>query len=101
MNRLADAVEELSRAQEQWIEQERKMLLKSLPRWIPVTERLPDDYGNYLTTFNDGSQMCVNEFMHPRHWLTEEGRRANPNGKWYYGGVTHWLPLPEPPKEEA
>lgn len=45
--------------------------------------------------------MAVNEFMHPRDWLTEEGGKANPNGKWYWGGVTHWMPLPEQPKEEV
>ena len=82
--KAADAIEELSK-----------------PRWIPVTERLPDETGNYLTAFGDGKAMAVNEFMHPRDWLTEEGRKAHPNGKWYWGGVTHWMPLPEPPKEEA
>ena len=70
------------------------------PRWIPVTERLPDESGNYLTAFGDGRYMAVNEFMHPRGWSTEEGRKAHPNGKWYWGDVTHWMPLPEPPKEK-
>ena len=72
-------------------------------RWIPVTEGLPKKSGNYLTAFEDGT-VAVNEFMHPRDWLTEEGRKANPNGKWYWGGVTHWMPrpkAPEPPKEEV
>ena len=71
------------------------------PRWIPVTERLPEKSGNYLTAFGDGTAMAVNEFMHPRDWLTKEGRKANPNGKWYWGGVTHWMSLPEPPMEGA
>ena len=70
-------------------------------RWITVTKRPPDESGNYLTAFGDGTAMAVNEFMHPRGWLTEEGRKANPNGKWYWGGVTHWMPLPEPPKENG
>lgn len=70
------------------------------PRWIPVEQRLPEKSGNYLTAFGDGTAMAVNEFMHPRDWLTEEGRKANPNGKWYWGGVTHWMLLPELPKEE-
>ena len=70
------------------------------PRWISVKERLPDESGNYLTAFGDGTAMAVNEFMHPRGWLTEEGRKANPNGKWYWGGVTHWMPLPAPPEEK-
>ena len=70
------------------------------PDWIPVTDRLPEKSGNYLTAFGDRTAMAVNEFMHPRDWLTEEGRKAHPNGKWYWGGVTHWMELPEPPKEE-
>ncbi len=71
------------------------------PQWIPVEQRLPEKSGNYLTAFGDGTAMAVNEFMHPRDWLTEEGGKANPNGKWYWGGVTHWMPLPEQPKEEV
>lgn len=70
------------------------------PDWIPVTDRLPEKSGNYLTAFEDRTAMAVNEFMHQRDWLTEEGREAHPNGKWYWGGVTHWMELPEPPKEE-
>ena len=77
-----------------------RMVVGGMTRWIPVTERLPDKSGNYLTAFADGTAMAVNEFMHPRGWLTEEGRKANPNGKWYWGGVTHWMPLPEPPLSE-
>lgn len=72
----------------------------SKPRWVSVTERLPDESGNYLTAFGEGKAMAVNEFMHPRDWLTEEGSEADPNGKWYWGGVTHWMPLPDPPKRE-
>ena len=34
----ADAIEELQAQIDGWIEQERKALLKSVPKWIPVTE---------------------------------------------------------------
>lgn len=102
----ADAIEELIPFKKQ-VEKGMRLLdkadelLKAVkPHWIPVEERLPEKSGNYLTAFGDGTAMAVNEFMHPRGWLTEEGRKANPNGKWYWGGVTHWMPLPEPPKEE-
>lgn len=70
------------------------------PRWILVEERLPEKSGNYLTAFGDGTALSTNIFMHPDDWLTEEGHKINPNGKWYYGEVTHWMPLPEPPKED-
>ena len=58
-------------------------------RWIPVTERLPDkpmkclvytergEYGGYeITYYNQGFYL-------------------------QYSNVTHWMPLPEPPKEGA
>lgn len=106
VERLNKQVEELQKQVAHW----QRELVKSMcevtliesekPRWIPVTERLPDESGNYLTAFGGGTAMAVNEFMHPRDWLTEEGREANLNGKWYWGGVTHWMELPELPKEE-
>lgn len=97
MEKAADAIEKLIEVIQN------HDFLESLikPRWISVTKRPPDESGNYLTAFGDGTAMAVNEFMHPRNWLTEEGRKANPNGKWYWGGVTHWMPLPEPPKENG
>lgn len=101
----ADAIEELQADEKKFLrnistlEMENENL-KRTRRWIPVTERLPDKSGNYLTAFGDRIAMAVNEFMHPRDWLTEEGREAHPNGKWYWGGVTHWMQLPEPPKGE-
>jgi hypothetical protein len=55
-------------------------------QWISVTERLPEHSGLVLTYYNCGT--CDVSFIH--------------NGKWYGdcddGRVTHWMPLPEPPK---
>ena len=54
------------------------------PRWIPVTERMPEEDVAVLTW---GKQAVV---------LIDWHR----NGKWFVtDGVTHWMPLPEPPKE--
>ena len=54
-------------------------------RWIPVTERLPD-IGIEVLVYSEDDGICMD----------------------YYGGdsfgyydVTHWMPLPEPPKEES
>lgn len=63
-------------------------------KWIPVTERLPSREGRYITAFSKG-EVGENVFMIFR------GAPA----KWYYnsedtGEVTHWMPLPEPPKGE-
>lgn len=70
-------------------------VLKALPHWIPVTERLPEKDGEYLTTWIDAQKkLCVNVF------LVE-------NGVWYWNQkylfpnwrIIAWMPLPEPWKE--
>lgn len=68
-------------------------------RWIPVSEKLPDEYGNYLVftsdndtdigTFNpqfdDSWSLCdANGF----YWARQKGIK-----------ITHWKPLPKPYKE--
>lgn len=62
---------------------------EATPKWIPVTERLPEKDGIYLT-FNKKKEY---EF---RFFQTE--KRMWP-AVWDEDGVTHWMPLPEPPKE--
>lgn len=58
--------------------------------WISVEDRLPEEGQSVLVHYVDG-------WMPVAHLL---------NGKWYQSGgetswlsVTHWMPLPEPPKE--
>ena len=66
-----------------------KHLRETAPRWISVKDRLPADYQEALVIFNY-ELIAVRFFCH---------------GKWYSNGyeekdtVTHWMPLPEPPKE--
>lgn len=56
--------------------------------WIPVTERLPEPKENAICLNRHGDMMIGT--------YTEWG--------WmfpcYFEGTTHWMPLPEPPKEE-
>lgn len=68
----ADAIEELSK-----------------PHWIPVTERLPEKTGSYLVyVYGEVTEM---NFWHGKwHMLGDDYTKA----------VTHWMPLPQPPKEE-
>lgn len=59
-------------------------------RWIPITERLPEERGEYLITTTDG---LVNKCF-----FIGKGER------YFFGMheyVTAWMPLPEPYKEGA
>lgn len=82
----------------------------ALGGWISVEERMPKKKGQYLTytkwTYGNLIRLC--------NWTPKyNGCEEHLNGRaiWYnydseYGdyeckGVTHWMPLPEPPKEEV
>lgn len=62
-------------------------------RWIPVTERLPEENGTYLACYEDATVLL--------DWF---------NGKWFFyrtnpaveetGTIIAWRPLPEPYTEE-
>ena len=80
--------------------------------WIPVTERLPEKDGKYLVhrvICNGVSTMSVAGFAHKGKNVHEYDLRKHKNVWYDYDGevgyyplsyVIHWLPLPEPPKEE-
>lgn len=102
----ADAIEDLSGAIECYerttdmalIEEDGMMVIKFLPKWIRVTERLPEDNSDILAYMEDANhrrfmaanydhgywQDCVTNLL----YRTEEGV------------VTHWIPLPSPPDRE-
>lgn len=64
-------------------------LQSQLPRWIPVTERLPEQKGCYLV-FSHG---VIGTAYYGSKWWTEDPRIYEPQ-------ITHWMPmLPEPPKD--
>ena len=77
------------------------------PAWIPVTERLPnvdktDDYHERV-----GVAVCIrgkseSEYRYYRR-STVEGNTSYhwtyPWGDASYEKITHWMPLPQPPKE--
>ena len=66
---------------------------KEAHRWIPVTERLPEKMEPVLAwTVYDG-------FSESACW-TGHGWETTWTSDIFYG-VTHWMPLPEPPMEEA
>ena len=57
--------------------------------WVSVKERLPTESKNYLVYTNYGTIMVLHFYHKKKKWIS---------GDEY---VTHWMPLPEPPKEEG
>lgn len=81
LDQAADAIEELSK-----------------PRWIPVTERLPDNIDEEVLVCNegygkDGTGFATVAVYNGNGWLECWER------KQYLACITHWMPLPEPPEE--
>lgn len=70
----------------------------TIQKWIPVTERLPEKAADYLCrcTVNDFDDMPF--YMVLRYIVYDKNPHFQHETK---GGmkVTHWMPLPEPPKE--
>lgn len=64
-------------------------------RWIPVTES-PKGNGCYIVAVNhwvDGKPVTREAYWNGCDWLScDKKRELTPQ-------VTHWMPLPEPPKE--
>lgn len=78
------------------------MVLRERGRWIPVEERLPERDGPVLTSygFSEGGEISDMRFfsvmdyyaVDPKPHFQHEGYRGLT--------VTHWMPLPQPPKGE-
>lgn len=79
-------------------------------RWIPCYERLPEKSGVYLvayiatgtidrlhfcTQYGTGLQSKKNVWVGVIYPYT-----SNMGVEVIYDNVTHWMPMPEPPKEE-
>lgn len=65
----------------------------TVQEWIPVTERLPEESGMYIITANDGHAQRVSFVQ----WQ-KKNRIWNLTGARSYWRVTHWMPMPQPPK---
>lgn len=73
----------------------------TVQRWIPVTERLPEDEFEVLAKTEYGGQVVAiydSEHKEWQNWSDEYREYYGFCG--YMGKVTHWMPLPEPPEEE-
>ena len=74
LREAADAIEELQK-----------------PKWIPVTERLPEPMKDVVLFMRYGEYKQLSEFA--------VGYYDDKLSDFSYCDVTHWMPLPEPPKD--
>ena len=91
MKQAADAIEELSKLNAEITTRELKARMEK-PRWIPVTERLPEPYVEVLLYSGEDR---YTGYMH-------NDKRFTVNASHYPNRPTHWAHLlPAPPKEET
>ena len=73
----------------------------TVQEWIPVNDRLPEE-GEYvlcvLKGFNYGGKVQVCKFVPADKFKDKPYFEHFRNG---FPSVTHWMPLPEPPKGET
>lgn len=60
-----------------------------MSKWISVKDRLPEEKTRVLVFVPHSSIKIDTDRIVGRIWV-----------RWY-GHITHWMPLPEPPEEEA
>ena len=65
-------------------------------KWISVKDRLPEA-GGYVVCIAKRNQFS--RFM-PMVAKIEKNGWVNPITEQYISAVSHWMPIPEPPKEE-
>lgn len=98
-SQAADAIEELQQIAGHYEETAKDYFkdvcyyLERVPKWIPVTERLPEEYVNVLCHLRSLDRQS--EYYSIDH-LMEDGQWWKAANSWKHE-VTHWMPLPEPP----
>ena len=65
----------------------------TVQEWIPVTERLPENIANRVLVVCERSNGVFYAHYEKPFWINLE------TDKPFISTVTHWMPLPEPPKE--
>ena len=79
----------------------------TVQEWISVNDRLPEESGNYIVCCDDSS-CSYGEGIWYSSDVVVVSEYYEGSWIWYEGGtewsleniVTHWMPLPQPPKGE-
>lgn len=89
----AGLVGQVKRSQEEIrkLDKEIATILNKLPRWIPVSARLPEN-GYYVLAYEDGDIVMAS--YEGGNWVLRDLYEVVDDLK-----PTHWMPLPQPPKE--
>lgn len=115
----ADAIEELTRENKELLFRETQLeamndaligetgaadalMVASKPRWIPVSEWLPEKAGHYIVFVElkcDGQK--ISAWTQVTWFCGEFILECPEDEESFVATVTHWMPLPEPPKEET
>lgn len=91
-----DCSEAVAKYLELWVKQ---------PRWIPVTERLPESVRKSYLCLTDTGYHCEARWTNNVYGVWT----SSMDNEWgwsiadvpQFRKITHWMPLPEPPKENA
>ena len=70
----------------------------TVQNWIPVSERSPENIGLYLVI--EKHWISGSPCRRIAKWNTVDWFTADRKSKELTPRVTHWMPLPEPPKGE-
>lgn len=115
--KAADAIEELQKCID-GLEADNDNLcerIKDLSKWIPVTERLPEENGKYLTVFTINTipprpvmeVCCFAKDLYKVDKYDFQDKKRKPgfyqyDSEWGFfemSDISHWMPLPPPPKD--
>lgn len=83
LHEAADAIEELAD--------------RNVGKWIPVTERLPEEH-QFVLIRQDEDRMMVAVRIDGEWWYRYFAYDIDSWDENEQGTITHWMPLPEPPK---
>lgn len=105
VKRLNENVELTNPEEQEWVKDECIRQAHAMPsvnvgEWISMKERVPEKDGYYITL-----ALCSSSGVIPMRFVTTtvRGQRVR---RWEWNGrispwlVTHWMPMPEPPKGE-